>query len=226
MKLYRNNKSADKPREIYKDEYLDDLSNFKTKKSRRKALAAFEKAWETRNFEIDLYWRRTNYFWALQIPIFAAYFALLSSDKLDDYKVILFLISCIGIIVSLAWKLINVGSKNWQRHWENHIDHLEDRVTGPLYKTISKTRTYSVSKINELVSLFFLLVWILLSIFYLWSNNLKNISTDSDFAFEEFFIVLITLFIVWQMIFEHGLGLFQNREVQFYRRKSKIKRLS
>lgn len=32
MKLFRNNKSAEKPKEIYQDEYLNDLSNFKTKK--------------------------------------------------------------------------------------------------------------------------------------------------------------------------------------------------
>ena len=60
-----------------------------------------------------------------------------------------------GFITALAWSLINVGSKFWQRHWEKHLDMLEDKITGPLYKTVyayKTTKTFSVSKINSIIS--------------------------------------------------------------------------
>lgn len=40
------------------------------------------------------------------------------------------------------------ASKFWQENWENHIDLLEDYVTGPLHKIYSAGESFSVSKIN------------------------------------------------------------------------------
>lgn len=222
MKLFRENKPEKAPQPIYREDYLKELANFNTEESRERAKAAFDKAWETRNFEIELYWKRANYFWAFQIPVFAAYFALMSSNQ-NFPKVIIYLVCCVGIIVSLAWKLINVGSKDWQRHWETHIDFLEDNFTGPLYKTVSKIKTFSVSKINELVSLFFLLIWIVLAFSYLLEEKTLYFISTSAIAWKELFITLATIFISWQMLFEHGIGMFQDRIVQFYRRITKIK---
>jgi len=89
-----------------------------------KAKLAFEKSWEIRNFEIEMYWKRATYFWAFIASTFVGYLALISSDnysKPDAYNhVEVYFLLCIGLILSLAWHLTNLGSKSWQRHWEVH----------------------------------------------------------------------------------------------------------
>ncbi|MFA7686549.1 MAG: hypothetical protein WCY25_01655 [Moheibacter sp.] len=222
MKPYREFDIAKAPNPIYKEQYLQELADISTEENRSKAESAFKKAWETRNFEIEMYWKRANYFWAFQIPVFTAYFLILNSIKYNEIKSYEYMICCIGIIVSSAWFLINKGSKSWQRHWEHHIDFLEDNFTGPLYKTVTKIETYSVSKINELVSLFFALIWVVLSISYLFLEELLCFSLQKPIAIRESFFTLITLFVLWQMFFQHGKGMFQKREIQFYRRETKI----
>jgi hypothetical protein len=68
-------------------------------------------------------------------------------------------------VFSVGWYLVNRGSKAWQKNWEAHVDLLEDEVIGPLYKTTINRYKYelmdpvdafpfSVSKINQLLSLF------------------------------------------------------------------------
>ncbi|WP_409432777.1 hypothetical protein ACJ3XI_11305 [Litorimonas sp. RW-G-Af-16] len=76
----------------------------------------------------------------------------------------------------MGWFLVNRGSKFWQENWENHVDNLEDDVIGPLYKVIlsrpnptgldEKTKhvltgssTISVSKVNQIISLYVTLLW-------------------------------------------------------------------
>jgi hypothetical protein len=223
MKLFRKFDLSKAPQPIYEKQYLEDLSDISNPDNKEKAKNAFEKAWNTRNFEIELYWKRAQYFWAFQIPVFAAYFAIMASTNYEKIKVNIYLICCIGIIVSKAWHLINIGSKSWQRHWEHHIDHLENNFTGPLYKTGTNIETYSVSKINELVSMFFTLLWSILAINYLFENNLLCFCSKFKIAKIELMTTLLLFFILWQMIFQHGKGMFQNRSVQFYRRKSNFK---
>jgi hypothetical protein len=135
----------------YRHEFID--------QDKDRLKAAYEKAWDARKFEIDNYWKRATYFWTFLVPAFAGYFAVVNSDsykKEDPYAHFeLFVIICIGFVISVAWSLVNKGSKSWQRHWEIHVDLLEDGITGPLYKTVYPTETFSVSKINEIISWFF-----------------------------------------------------------------------
>jgi hypothetical protein len=74
-------------------------------------------------------------------------------------------VSCIGLILSTSWYLVNRGSKYWQENWERHVDLLEDEFAGPLYKmTIADEQFHwwkllkgfpvSVSKVNQLTSLY------------------------------------------------------------------------
>jgi hypothetical protein len=97
---------------------------------------AHKLAWETRNFEIDKFWLRTAFFGGFTALIFNGYINIVSSahtipiENLDIY------LPCLGIIFSAAWFLSIWGSKYWQKNWETHIDMLEDKITGPLYKTI------------------------------------------------------------------------------------------
>jgi hypothetical protein len=107
---------------------------------------------------------------------FAAYFAILGAEHLEDKEFLAYLVSCIGLIFAWAWFLVNRGSKFWQENWENHVDMLEDEVIGPLYKTILHRpvsrkafnrfilgpQAISVSKINLLGGLFTIVIWVIL----------------------------------------------------------------
>jgi hypothetical protein len=146
---------------------------------------ALKQAYEIRKFEIELYWKRATYFWTFIGAAFVGYAAFYnkltttseSGNTSSEGEFILILISCIGFVFSAAWHCVNKGSKFWQENWENHVELLEDKVFGPLYKTLTKRpkrafsfrhsiedffvapKPFSVSKINQLVSTFMVLVW-------------------------------------------------------------------
>jgi len=128
---------------------------------------AYEIANDNRKFEIENYWKRANYYWLLQVAVYTGYFYSITA-KDNDYLCknleIIVGITCLGFLTALAWLLSNIGSKQWQENWENHVSMLEDSITGPLYKTVSKENTWSVSKINKLVSSFSVIVWVLLGL--------------------------------------------------------------
>ena len=138
-----------------------------------KAKAALELALDIRKFEIGLYWQRAAYFWALIAVAFAGYFAILGAEHLPEKRYLAYIVSCIGLLFTWAWVLVNRGSKFWQENWENHVDMLEDETVGPLYKTIlhrsEEERSIlrhpltplaiSVSKVNLIVSIFTLCIW-------------------------------------------------------------------
>ncbi len=135
--------------------------------SATKCSRALELSLDTRKFEIELYWKRAAYFWTLIAAAFGGYFALSGSGKSTN---LIFLVSCLGFLLSLGWYLVNRGSKYWQENWERHVDILVSRELGPLYATtISDSRypfikfwrgyRYSVSRINQLISLFVVFVW-------------------------------------------------------------------
>jgi hypothetical protein len=188
-----------------------------------KVAKAYEMAWDARKFEIDNYWKRTTYFWAFQVTAFAAFLTVINSDSYNEFipknPEILFAIISFGFITSLAWSLINIGSKFWQRHWEKHIDMLEDKITGPLYKTVfayKSTRTFSVSKLNALISRFFVLIWFILSINYCIIHLTFE---KGNFAWIEISIIIGTLYFTCAMFFGYGRGRFSKSDFNFYERK-------
>ena len=165
--------------------------------------SAFNVAIEARKFEIQMYWTRTAYFWTLTAAALTGFFA--SIDKVD--KIYTFVITCIGVILSLGWALANKGSKYWHENWENHVQMLEDVVIGPLHKTllyrgrepfgvrydwVSQVLTgpsgFSVSKINSIFSWFFFLVWIFLSCYMI-----PKCSYNVAFVVEWPYIILIAI---------------------------------
>lgn len=178
---------------------LFELNRNKPKGKTCKYKEALSRAWKNRDFEIEMYWKRATYFWIFLATTFAGYFALLTVDiykvenKMDIYLLELIII-CLGIGFSWSWVLVNRGSKKWQENWEAHIDLLEDKVTGPIYKVVKDKNgyNYSVSKINEYVSIFVLIIWCsLLAYFLLKRYSLFRIDTDSiRFTIVAFFILL------------------------------------
>jgi hypothetical protein len=155
---------------------IEGLKNYQNEFPDDKRKCAYKLALEIRQFEIELYWKRATYFWTLLAATFAGYFALASSEKSVTHPGLLFLVSCIGLVLSTSWYLVNRGSKYWQENWERHVDSLEDEFAGPLYKTTISSEQFcfwkpwngypfSVSKVNQLTSLFIALVWLALAIF-------------------------------------------------------------
>lgn len=147
-------------------------------KFRGKERIALKHALDTRKFEIELYWKRATYFWTFIGATMAGFLAVQAStiSNKQDLSVIL---SCLGIVFSFAWFCVNRGSKYWQENWEKHVDILEDKVTGPLYKvvlsrnkevslteklidTITGPASISVSKTNQIISLYVFALWVLL----------------------------------------------------------------
>ena len=123
---------------------------------------AYETAADIRKFEIDKYWSRTGYFWAFIVSIYGAYFAVLTKMyKIEKEhcppgflhgEIPLLVLAALGLFFSFSWYLANNASRHWQENWEEHMDLLEDEITGPLYKTYLSDKSYSVSKINILAS--------------------------------------------------------------------------
>jgi hypothetical protein len=163
---------SENPAELSEKEYLEQFSGSK----KEKALTA---ALDIRKFEIELYWKRATYFWTFIAATFAGYGALQGAKMAADEKADLSLVLvCVGTVFSFGWFLVNRGSKRWQENWENHVDMLEGEIMGPLYKTVLKRPPasgwksvkslltgpgpYSVSRINQLISLFVTALWALL----------------------------------------------------------------
>ena len=157
-----------------------DSGSDKGNNNKNKYKEAFEYAVRTREFEINLYWERAKYFWTFIAAAFAI-FGVIQKFTSGDNKIFLsILVSCLGLLFSFAWYCVNRGSKQWQENWENHVALLEDNVTGPLFKIVltrhesqrKKFRDFfigpgpfSVSKINQLVSIYITIFWFFL-LFY------------------------------------------------------------
>jgi hypothetical protein len=128
---------------------------------------AVEYAHKIRSFEIELYWKRATYFWAILAVSFAGYFTAQGNHNYFGAVVV----SYIGLILGFAWYLVNRGSSRWQQNWEFHVDLLEDEVTGPLYKTLINSKLYSIwdmagaypfspTRVNAIISIFATIVWL------------------------------------------------------------------
>lgn len=143
-------------------------------KEMTRAEKALDLALDIRKFEIELYWKRATYFWTFIGAALAGY-ALVYARSVNKDSWLLLVFSCLGFLFSIAWYLVNRGSKFWQNNWERHVDLLENKVVGPLYKTIAHSTQqgsnpltapseYSVSKINQILSFFISVFWLLLII--------------------------------------------------------------
>jgi len=180
-------------RVLSKEEYLGLFQG-----RERKALAS---AWRNRDFEIELYWKRASYFWTFIAATFAGYVALISSESFEKvrekFPQLEFVIICLGIVFSFAWLLVNIGSKKWQENWESHIEMLEDSISGPLYKTVLFKDSFSVSKLNKIVNVFVIFIWLILSVKYL-SENISFAGSQPDFIVLSSFIgTIVTIFIMF-----------------------------
>jgi hypothetical protein len=153
---------------------------------KRKAL---ERALEIRKFEIELYWKRAAYFWTFIGAAFAGY-AAVEASKIEIKSDLTVPLACLGFVFSFGWFCVNKGSKQWQENWENHVDLLEDEEIGPLYRIVlmrddpqsmkefiieglTGPAPLSVSRINQLISLYVTVIWCFLLVSAVSPPHLK-----------------------------------------------------
>ena len=184
-----------------------------------KIKAAYERAWANRDFEINKFWTRAAYFWGFIVLIFGAYFKTSEDNKNTFVQLI---IICLGVIFSIAWHYVIRGSKRWQENWELHIDKLEDLITGPLYKTIFyKDTFYSVSKINEILSISIITVWLAILVRFLYLTDFfpwqENASESIDF--QTIIILFITILFSLSIICGYSQKKYDNEKGKFIKRK-------
>lgn len=74
-------------------------------------------ALRNREFEIQLFWQRSNYFLVLITALAVGFFSIESSG----YKVAL---SLFGFLASRLWYNTNLGSRFWQVFWEHEVELL------------------------------------------------------------------------------------------------------
>lgn len=177
------NTMKENKRRISKEDYID---NFDEKKLEE----AFQIALETRKFEIELYWKRTGYFVLFIGAVFAGYYKVLQIDgpSGSEKEWLLLLLSSLGFLLSLLWYMANRGSKFWQENWEAHIEMLSTHLGIPIFGIIKhstsskldlmKEYPFSVSKVNQMVSLIVTASWLLLFAF-----NLVCLISKFDWTF-------------------------------------------
>jgi hypothetical protein len=149
---------------------------------------AYKIAEQNRVFQIESHLKRAHYFWLFQATAYAGYFYSITAAENNCYfsgnPAIIVGITCLGFLTALAWHLSNIASKKMQDNWEEHVAALENKITGPLYKTINYEGTWSIAKVNGLVSLFSIVAWILLGAQTVQMFNLPPL------AFLAYFLVL------------------------------------
>ncbi len=128
-----------------------------------------EYAETTLNAEIELFWKRSLFFWGFTGAAFVGYGVLI--DKAD--KDLPLAIACFGLVCSITWTLANRGSKYWQYAWERKLRDVQKDVLGKeVYFDIVPNRNrawwgpwrYSVTKLTIALSDFSVLVWIVLGL--------------------------------------------------------------
>ena len=171
-------------RGISKEDYIREFD-------REKLEEAFKIALETRKFEIELYWKRTGYFVLFTSAVFVGYYRTLGISETHNREekwLLLLLLSFLGFLLSLLWYMANRGSKFWQENWEAHIEMLSTHLGIPIFgiirhctfskSNLMKEYPFSVSKVNQMVSLIVTASWLLLFAF-----NLVCLISKFDWTF-------------------------------------------
>jgi hypothetical protein len=141
-------------------------------KQKEKKTKRYDVALSTRNFEIELFWKRSLFFWGFIASAFVGYATLVKYES--SLAIVL---ACFGFICSFAWTLVNRGSKRWQENWEILVSEMEKNITGTLFNIRRekkenkcywlRARAFSVSKITIALSDFTVIIWLSLMIYEL-----------------------------------------------------------
>lgn len=178
-------------------------------KNNNRVNALISRCYELRSFELDLYWKRATYFWGFIIAIFTAYFITFDKDYDSLNKNYRLIINGVGIIFSIAYYLVNKGSTYWAGHWERMIDSFEKINKTPLYlinqkednpEQLLSSYPYSVSRINNFISLFLICIWTFLYINQLYTTY-YTILNGNILCVSDYRQILITIIFIIVAIF-------------------------
>ncbi len=102
-------------------------------------------ALDTRNFEINLFWQRSNYFLALNTALAVGVFGI--SQKWYALG-----LAVLGFIVCVLWCRVNLGSKYWQSRWEERLRIVEQNVAPQLDFFAANPATVKSDVVNSLAT--------------------------------------------------------------------------
>jgi hypothetical protein len=140
----------------FRDRYLEALGT----SDPVKIGAARDRAYEIRQFEIDLYWKRAAYFWAFQLIAFTSLGLLFKDGNITSLRRLL-LPASLGVITAFAGYLTARGSKFWQENWEAHVDLLEgDEARLTQVILCRRQPQFFVSRVNQALLLLLTLGWV------------------------------------------------------------------
>lgn len=83
----------------------------------------YKMAIDARNFEVSMFWQRSNYFLVLNTAIALGFFNLQKPEFTRIYSLVL---AGFGILVSYLWYQVNLGAKFWQCRWEQRLLEVEN----------------------------------------------------------------------------------------------------
>ncbi len=142
---------------------------------KEKKLKQFDVVLSCRNAEIELFWKRSSYYWVFVAAALVAYGVMGKSNHTLGL-----LISCFGLMSSLAWMLGNIGSKWWQENWEQKLNAISPEIVGDVFTPIkdkdmprgswsSPLIRYSVTRLATTLSAFVVIFWLALFVKEIYS---------------------------------------------------------
>jgi energy-coupling factor transporter transmembrane protein EcfT len=143
---------------------------------------------DTRKFEIELFWKRSLFFWGFIGVAFISYAALYKNGE-NDLRAI---IASFGLVCSVAWTLQNRGSKYWHQAWEQKVVVVEAAVLGAeLFSNEEPRKTnlfwggrrYSVSGLAIALSDFTVIIWLTLLLATLRQHQVVDLVKSIDVPF-------------------------------------------
>lgn len=93
-----------------------------------KSMKTLELADKVRRFEISLFWTRSLFFWGFTTTALAGYGAAVHAGSPG----LQFGAGCFGLVCSVAWTLVNRGSKYWQVVWEDKVKRAQEDAALPV----------------------------------------------------------------------------------------------
>ena len=131
-------------------------------------------ALDARKHEIDLFWTRSLFFWGFISVAAAAYGFLASAAPATDRPletrgaILRLSVVSFGLVCSIAWTLVNRGSKFWQDSWEKNVGSFEDHYFGGTFFTkprrdvkvaLTTGGEFSVTRVTIILSYFVAFLW-------------------------------------------------------------------
>ena len=139
-----------------------------------KARLAFETALAGRNFEIELVWKRSQFFWLVNAAALAGFIAI--GEKDESYQMI---VVCFGMVSSFSWILINIGSKWWQEAWERKLKDEQNYLCENFFENYAPEKNrlfifplvrFSVTGVVTAFSCFVFMLWLVIGVYLLGSS--------------------------------------------------------